>query len=90
MNRTKVTIVILTLLASFGAQSQEKGTERRPPDQYGRYVITFSPFARADSFLLDTQTGKVWQLTRFSDLEGEPLMFKNLDGSIATANLANG
>ena len=28
----------------------------------GRYVLYFSPFARADECLLDTATGRVWQV----------------------------
>jgi hypothetical protein len=35
----------------------------------GRFRILFSPHARADTFLLDTQTGRVWQL---KGLNGEP------------------
>jgi hypothetical protein len=27
----------------------------------GRYQIYFSPFARADVYLLDTETGKIWR-----------------------------
>jgi hypothetical protein len=38
----------------------------------GRYQIVFSPHARADTFLLDTQTGKVWARTVFTFLQGEP------------------
>ena len=42
-----------------------------PSDQNGggRFRIVFSPHARADTFLLDTQTGRVWQLM---GLNGEP------------------
>ncbi len=42
-----------------------------PSDQNGagRFRIFFSPHARADTFLLDTQTGRVWQL---KGLNGEP------------------
>jgi hypothetical protein len=36
------------------------------------FVFFFSPHARADTYLVDTQTGKVWQLTQFTDLNGEP------------------
>lgn len=38
----------------------------------GRYVIFFSPHARADAFLVDTHTGKTWELVRYSYLDGEP------------------
>jgi hypothetical protein len=38
----------------------------------GRYAIVINPNIRADTFLLDTQKGKIWQLTKFTDLAGEP------------------
>ena len=38
----------------------------------GRYQIVFSPLSRADTFLVDTQTGKIWQRTSFPFLVGEP------------------
>jgi hypothetical protein len=41
-------------------------------DSEGRYQIVYSPHAARDTFLLDTATGRVWQLTAFSDLEGQP------------------
>lgn len=40
-----------------------------------RFQLSFSPFARADTFLLDTQTGRVWQLTKFTSLKGDPIAF---------------
>jgi hypothetical protein len=38
----------------------------------GRYQIVFSSHARADTFLLDTQTGKIWARTSFTFLGGRP------------------
>jgi len=38
-----------------------------------RFQIAFSPHAARDTFLLDTTTGRVWQLTSFSYLDGEPV-----------------
>ena len=38
----------------------------------GRYQIVFSQHVRADTFLLDTQTGKVWTHTSYPFLEGDP------------------
>jgi hypothetical protein len=38
----------------------------------GRFRIFFSPHARSDTYLVDTQSGKVWQLTQFTGLNGEP------------------
>jgi hypothetical protein len=37
-----------------------------------RFQIFYSPHAARDTFLLDTTTGRVWQLTSFSDLTGQP------------------
>ena len=33
----------------------------------GRYAIYMNPLARADQFLLDKKTGRVWQLVKNSD-----------------------
>ena len=79
MFRSKIAFTIIALLTPLALVAQEKAPERRAPDQYGRYVVTFSPFARADTFLIDTLTGKAWQLTRYGDLQGEPIVFKNLE-----------
>jgi hypothetical protein len=42
----------------------------KPSGQTGRYQIVFNPNVRADTFLLDTQTGKTWVSTHFDDTEG--------------------
>ena len=42
------------------------------PASLGRYQIVFGPHARADTFLIDTQTGKIWTRTVFTFLQGEP------------------
>jgi hypothetical protein len=50
--------------------------------QPGRYQIVFNPSIRADLFLIDTATGRVWQRTSFPSLNGEPdawLMMNRLD-----------
>jgi len=70
-------VVVIFLLPP--ASAQDRPREPRAPDQYGRFVITFSPHARADTFLLDTQTGKVWELIRYTDLEGEPRVWRAVD-----------
>jgi hypothetical protein len=38
----------------------------------GRYQIIMSPHNARDTFLLDSETGRVWQLTIFTFLNGEP------------------
>ncbi len=44
-----------------------------PSETPPRFQIVFSPHAARDTFLLDTATGRVWQLTSFSYLDGEPV-----------------
>src|SRR5580704_5879518 len=48
--------------------------EPKPPETLipGRYQIVFNPNMRADTFLLDTATGKVWRMTQITDLKTEP------------------
>jgi len=47
--------------------------------QQGRYQIVINPSMRADTFLLDTWTGKVWQQTQFTDMYGEPSVWLYMD-----------
>ena len=42
----------------------------------GRYIIVPSPIAGKLTFLLDTATGKTWQLASIADLEGTPDAWK--------------
>ena len=41
----------------------------------GRYVIVHSPHVQRDTVLLDTATGKTWQLQTDSSLAGEPYIW---------------
>jgi hypothetical protein len=67
---------MLFLLALPAAcQDQMKSQGVAPPEPTGRYQIVFSPHAARDTFLLDTQTGKVWQVTQFSFLNDEPVVW---------------
>lgn len=88
MNLRSATIAgtLIGLLGFSPVHAQER-PPARVPDQYGRFVITFSPFARADTFLLDTQTGKVWHLTKYTDVEGEPLIWKIMERVDSEAQL---
>ncbi|MFP5434943.1 MAG: hypothetical protein ACLGIM_17750 [Alphaproteobacteria bacterium] len=38
----------------------------------GRYIIVHSPHVQRDTVLLDTATGKTWQLVSLTDREGDP------------------
>lgn len=68
----KAGLVALALLAPATslAQSAPQGPSAQNQTQFlaqpsGRYVIVFGTFARADTYLLDTQTGRVWQSVNF-------------------------
>jgi hypothetical protein len=50
----------------------DQRVESKFGSQIGRYQIFFGPHARADIFLLDTQTGKVWVRTTITDAKGTP------------------
>ena len=61
------------------AVAQDNVRQVRVPDQHGRYVIVFSPIVRADTFLLDSQTGKVWELVTITDVNGQPRIWNAMD-----------
>lgn len=46
---------------------------------YPRYQIVFSPHKAADTFLLDTQKGRIWQLSKFTDVVGQPDAWVDMD-----------
>lgn len=45
------------------------------PQPYGRFQIVISPFTERSTYLLDTETGAVWQLQVFTSLNGDPLVW---------------
>lgn len=47
--------------------------------QQGRYQIVFGQHMRADTFLIDTQTGKIWQKVQYEDMENEPVVWNIMD-----------
>ena len=50
--------------------SENKAVQGAP---IGRFTIVHSPHVQRDTVLLDTATGKTWQLVEFSFLEDEPV-----------------
>jgi len=71
-----VLVALITLLAAAAWAAQNEGTAA--PIQ-GRFVIAFSPIVRADTFLVDTETGRVWQSIRYTDMPGEPLIWRYME-----------
>ncbi len=55
-----------------GAAAQESRPPAQTPEPQGRYAIFFSPLARADAYLVDTQTGRVWSQVTYTDVVGDP------------------
>jgi hypothetical protein len=45
----------------------------------GRYQIVMRTDIRADTFLLDTQTGKTWVHVEWADLKGNPVLWQYID-----------
>jgi hypothetical protein len=41
-----------------------------------RYVITINPNIRADTFMIETATGRVLHLVTYTDLEGDPRVWE--------------
>jgi hypothetical protein len=66
--------VLLIATASFAQQSTKAALPKAVAVEHpcGRYQIFFSPHARADAYLVDTETGRLWQKTTYTDLIGEP------------------
>lgn len=47
--------------------------------QNGRYQIVLSSITNTSKYLLDTWTGKTWQLVQFTEFSGEPLVWMAMD-----------
>lgn len=67
-----VTAAALMLLPTT-VLAQPKEQAAPPQRQEGRYVIVHSPWARMDTMLIDTVTGRVWELVKYTNLNDEPL-----------------
>ena len=79
----KAWIVVALLLAVCGvallAQSNHPAAPQPRPTQPGRFQIVVNPAARADTFLLDTASGHIWQRTKYTDLPGQPEVWQIQD-----------
>ena len=66
---------VLGLSTGLATSQTPKSDQLKPnisPGPQGRYQIVMSPHNARDTFLLDTETGRVWQLTVFSFLADDP------------------
>lgn len=55
------------------------GCDKLPISGAQRFQIVSNPNARVDTFLLDTQKGKVWRMTRITDLEDQPTVWEPME-----------
>jgi hypothetical protein len=69
---------VLAIASVATVSAQETRVVTQSPPQ-GRFQIVFGPMARADTYLLDTHTGQIWQSVKLSDLQGEPLVRYPMD-----------
>ncbi len=67
-------VAILTVVSSGFSQTSRPQTPRPAPSarqgiEPGRYQIFFSPVARADVYLVDTATGRIWRPMNITNAE---------------------
>lgn len=67
--KIKIGIVVLSILALAGCDQLQSS-------QAPRYQIVINQGVRADTFMIDTQKGKVWQLTKITDVENQPTVWQ--------------
>lgn len=88
MNLCRITLLLLGGIGTVGCEKQSPSTSPPPAaaaqpvvarSASPRYQIVFSPHVRADTFLLDTQKGRVWVMVKFSDIAGEPSAFDEVE-----------
>lgn len=75
-------ILLLSALSLVTFEGSARADEQQRPVARavdGRYQIVVNPSVRADTFLLDTQTGRVWRLTRYTNLKGNPEVWLYMD-----------
>lgn len=78
----KTWILVLLLVVCCVVLVAQSTRPAAPPvraAQPARFQLVINPAARADTFLLDTATGQIWQRTRYTDLEGQPEVWQIQD-----------
>lgn len=71
--------VLLYVNSSLFATPSPPPRENAVDGAVGRYQIVVNPNVRADTFLLDTVTGRVWQPTEYTNLKGKPTVWQVMD-----------
>jgi hypothetical protein len=77
--RVFVVAAALSALLGTAALAQQAPTPSQVQTSGGRYQIIFSPRTERATFMLDTQTGRVWQVINYSYLTGDPTVWVLMD-----------
>ena len=82
-----VVLVLAVCCVALLAQSTRPATSQPRASQPARFQIVINPAARADTFLLDTATGTIWQRTKYTDLPGQPEIWQIQDRADSQVDL---
>jgi hypothetical protein len=85
-SRISLALFLVILGIAYAQNTRPPATPTTAPvvsSASGRYQIVMSTTIGANTFMLDTQTGKVWQWVTYTDLENDPKVWMirpRLDG----------
>lgn len=66
----------IVLIVTITALAETPGTPQVTSSSSGRFQIVINPNLRADTFLLDTATGKTWKPVQYTDVRGMPVIWE--------------
>lgn len=78
-------VVGVVVLAETPGRSNQQVSS---PNPNGRFQIVINTNVRADTFLLDTWTGKTWTPVQYTDLQEQPTIWRAMDRTDNDAALA--
>ncbi len=85
---SKITVLLLIVVAvvAFLAGAYVRPLAGAAPfglpqvaDSVGRFTLVVSPLVKNEKFLLDTQTGKIWQLVKAGEQPDKPFVCQHMD-----------
>jgi hypothetical protein len=74
-NRIAVFVIAAATFVVIGvalARAQQPARPAVASHSLGRYQIVINPEVRADTFLLDTETGRIWKPAQYTNLVDDP------------------
>jgi hypothetical protein len=72
----KLPLIFGLTVALIGSGAAEESRSDLFSQQPGRYQIVTSPQSAKFTFLIDTATGRIWQLATFTDIKGDPTIWE--------------